>query len=99
MERSPARRIPVPPKGGHKDDSGAFTKRDLSIDGLLKVGLEAIYGIMHASLHDTSTGVPSRESVMNLKDAMAMLHELRKQEQAILEGMSEEDIEKAAKGD
>lgn len=91
----PVRRIPVP---GVKDDSGAFVpeKVDLSIDALLHDGLRSIHGVMKACLKEASTGHPSRESVQNLKDAMAMLHDLKEKEDALLEALSEEQLEKEA---
>lgn len=71
---------------------------DLSIDSLLNKGLKAIYGILRACLAQSRTGDPSRESVQNLKDAMCMLHDLKKQEQDLLEDLSDESLEKLAKG-
>lgn len=90
-----------------KDASGAYIKPDqeaavpivvgdISIDDLMKKGLLAIQRVMQACLIDASTGVPSRESVMNLKDIMAMLHELKKKEQELMDEMSEEELEALA---
>ncbi len=91
----PVRRIPVP---GVKDDTGAFVteKVDLSIDGLMHTGLRAIHGIMKACLADATSGVPSRESVMNLRDAMTMLRDLKDQEQELLDEMDEDELASAA---
>ena len=94
----PVKRI-VP---GLKDESGAYAvqSKDLSIDALMRQGLEAIHGVMKACLFETKSGfVPSRECVQNLKDAMSMLQELKKQEQEIIEELSYEELEKAAKND
>lgn len=66
------------------------------MDSLLSKGLEAIYCIIHNSCHMAASGQPTRESVMNLKDAMSMLHELKKQEKDIIAAMSEEELLKAA---
>lgn len=91
-------RILIKTVPGVKDDSGAFVKeaRDLSIDGLMKQGLEALHDVMRSCRKEASMAMPSRECVMNLKDCMAMLHQLKEKEQEILDGMSDEDLGKAA---
>lgn len=68
---------------------------DLSIDSLLQEGLKSIYMLMRVIRDDIRTGNPERNTVMNLKDAMAMLHELREKEQDLLESLSDEELEKA----
>lgn len=84
---------------GAKDASGAYLPetRDLSIDSMMKEGLETLYDVMKACRKEANAGMPSRECVMNLKDVMAMLHQLKEKEQEILEQMSDEDLEKATK--
>lgn len=93
--RYPVRHIAIP---GQKDDSGAFVKepKDLSIDGLLKQGLEAIHGVMKVCRQRAQSGVHAREDVQNLKDCMVMLSELKKKEDAILSEMDDETLEKVA---
>lgn len=94
--REPVRKIPIP---GTKDANGAFVPEppmDLSIDSLLKNGLEAIHGVMKSCLRESKSGVPSRESVMNLKDCIAMLNTLKDKEDALLSDMDDEALAKAA---
>lgn len=93
-KNGPVRRI-VP---GVKDDSGAFVpeSKDLSIDGLMLSGLEAIYGVMRSCLAEAKTGCPSRESVMNLKDCMSMLSNLKEREAEVLEKLSDEELKRLA---
>ena len=66
---------------------------DISIDDLMGKGLRAIYGTMRAIMADVGTGHPSRETVMNLKDIMAMLHDLKKKEQELLNNLTDEQLE------
>lgn len=70
---------------------------DISIDDLLKRGLRALYGLMRAIEADIASGAPERDTVMNLKDANAMLWEFKKKEQEFLDGISEEQLEKMLK--
>ena len=88
-----------------KDENGSYLKlspekdtpaSDISIDSLLQKGLLAIDRTMKAILMDTATGTPSRESIMNLKDVMAMLHELKKKEEELLGNLSEDELKKLA---
>lgn len=94
--------------GGTKDENGIYTPQEaasvpptppkeqdlghLTIDDLLRHGLEDIYGIMRAIRADVGTGAPARETIMNLKDCMAMLSDLKKREQDIIDSMTEEQI-------
>lgn len=90
-----------------KDANGVYIKEspepippvtpDLSIDSMLQRGLAAIDRLMRVITIDISSGNPSRETVMNLKDAMGMLESLKKRESEMLGQMSEEDLEKAAR--
>jgi hypothetical protein len=90
-----------------KDENGIYNKNvdpgsstivtDLSIDKLLQEGLINIYGIMRAIKADVGTGMPSRESVMNLKDIMAMLRDLKKDEKDLIEKLSDEELENLVK--
>ena len=94
---------------GVKDETGAYVKvspdvlvkpdpvvddGDISIDSLLRRGLANIDRIMRATMEDASTGIPSRESVQNLKDCMTMLHTLKQEERELLESMSTEALQK-----
>ena len=91
--------------GGSKDANGIFIKEpdaptpapepsDISIDDLMKAGLQAIRGSMKAVMSDVNTGMPSRETIQNLKDLMSMLRDLKKEEKELLDNLSEEEIEK-----
>lgn len=66
---------------------------DLSMDSMLYRGLMTIDRIMLACAKEASTGAPSRESVMNLKDCIAMIHVLQEKEAEILDKMTNEQIE------
>lgn len=92
-------RIVVRTIPGTKDGSGAFMPetKDLSIDGLMKQGLEALHDVMRSCRQEAKGATPSRECVMNLRDCMAMLHQLKEKEQEILEGMSNEALEEVIK--
>lgn len=94
--------------GGTKDANGIFVKEqapptpapepsDVSIDDLLKAGLQAIRGSMKAVMADVNTGMPSRETIQNLKDLMGLLRELKKEEKDLLDNLSEEELEKLIK--
>lgn len=95
--------------GGTKDINGIFIKdlvpeptpspefQDTSIDDLLKAGLQAIRGAMKAVMSDVNTGLPSRETIQNLKDLMSMLKELKKEEKDLLDNMTDEQLEKLAR--
>lgn len=96
--------------GGAKDEQGIFVKEqaaptpapestDISIDDLMRAGLQAIKGTMKAIMSDVNTGMPSRETVMNLKDVMGMLKELKKEERELLDNMTDEQLEKMLKND
>lgn len=91
-DRPPVRRIILP---GLKDESGAYVPeaKDLDIDKLMQEGLELIHGVLRCVRTGVKGGAPSRNDVMNLKDAMAMLHALKEKEQDILDEMSDEELE------
>ncbi len=88
-----------------KDASGSYTPTrvepeavlssttDTSIDDLLGRGLATIERILRSVQIDASTGSPSRNSVMNLKDCMGMLLELKEREEDLLDGMSPEELQ------
>jgi len=65
---------------------------DLSIDDLLNRGIQDIYGIMRAIRVDIGTGMPSRNTVMNLKDCLTMLAELKSKEQDLLDNMTDDEL-------
>ncbi len=91
--------------GGTKDSNGIYTPKeqvaptpapeptDVSIDDLMRAGLQAIRGTMKAIMTDVNTGMPSRETVMNLKDIMGMLKELKKEERELLDNLTDEQLE------
>ena len=74
--------------------------KDVSIDFLLKKGLSTIEKIISAALVESDSPVgASRETVMNLKDCMSMLHELKKKEDELLESLEDADLEAMIKND
>ena len=48
---------------------------------------------------DVKSGSPSRETVMSLKDTMAMLHALKDRENTLLKNLTDEELEKLSKTD
>lgn len=80
-----------------KSSTSTPSPEEVSIDDLMSKGLKAMYGVMRAVNADAASGAPSRNTVMNLKDLMSMLKELKKEEQNVLSVMSEEDLEKIVK--
>lgn len=96
--------------GGTKDTQGIYVpdvkseevpptpeSNDISIDDLMKAGLQALRGTMKAIMSDVNTGLPSRETVQNLKDVMSMLKDLKKEEKDFLDQASDEQLEKMSK--
>lgn len=67
---------------------------DISIDGLLKSGLGAIERLLKILWKDISAGSPDRATVQNLKDCVAMLLELKKKEDDLLDKLSNSELEK-----
>lgn len=94
---------------GPKDANGAYLKASppppsasgaLSIDDMMQRGLAAIDRLMRVITSDISTGTPSRETVMNLKDAMSMLESLKRREEELMANLSDEALtEVVAKND
>lgn len=93
-----------------KDDTGTYeltlpapikvveqTISEISIDNLMNAGLQNIQGAMRAVTTDVGTGMPSRETIQNLKDLMGLLRDLKKDEQDLLTDLSEEQLEKLLK--
>lgn len=94
------RRIPPPqptPFSRPPETEPVVYPDEITIDNLLKRGLQDLYGLMRAIRIDINTGAPSRETVQNLKDAMSMLHDLKKKEEAVLDEMTDEELEIASK--
>lgn len=86
----------IPPQGV-KDDSGAYIKQKpsppKSIDGLLAEGLTNIERMMDTLSQRTAAGRVEREDVQSLKDLISILHDLKEREQALLDSMSDEELE------
>lgn len=93
------------PGVGIKDENGIYSRPtpvddttvDVSVDKALRDGLVAIRRIMDKILQSTAYGTPDRETVATLKDCMTMLHEIRKKEKELFDGMSTEQIENSLK--
>lgn len=90
---------------GYKDENGIFIKEprtaqpvvdkheepgDISIDALMGRGLKCLYALIRHLEVDVLH--PSRETVQNLKDVMAILKELKKDEKDFLESLSDEEL-------
>jgi hypothetical protein len=98
------RKIILPPQAA-KDEHGAYLPPskpvvpepevdDISIDNLMGKGLLALSRLMKSVLVDITAKTYDRDTVMNLKDAMAMLKDLKKEERELLENLSDEELEK-----
>lgn len=109
MSESEARRILVKPSP--KDENGIYTipspepeppkgpagGDDKSIDDLLSDGLLALRRNMHYILLESTQGILDRETVMSLKDCINLLLELKKKEDELLDGATEEELAVLAK--
>lgn len=90
---------------GIKDQNGAYVKiappldTELSIDELLKQGLKQVHMLLQVLQAQISSGSPSRDTVMNLKDCMAMLHSLKEKETELLENLSLDDLKSKVQRD
>lgn len=70
---------------------------DISIDSLMHRAFRTIHGVIRAIEVDVGTGHPARETIMNLKDVMAMLKELKKEEKEFIDSLSDEQLVKLSK--
>lgn len=68
-------------------------RTDVTIDELMARGLANIERLMRVISIDISGGTPERNTVMNLKDCMAMLQTLKEHESALLEDATDEQLE------
>jgi hypothetical protein len=66
------------------------------IDELLKRGLSNISKMMKIISEQATEGTFDRDTVQNLKDLMTMLKDLKKQQQDLLDTMSDAELEKLA---
>ncbi len=65
-----------------------------SIDDLVNVGLQNIRKAMAAITKELNLPVIERNTIMNLKDLMSMLRELKKDEKDLLDGLTDEQLER-----
>ncbi len=93
--------------GGEKDANGIYTPAtvspptpsvdgidvDISIDDLLKAGLQNIRGAMRSITRDIGTNSFDRETIQNLKDLMGLLKDLKKDEKDLIDNLSDEQLE------
>ncbi len=69
-----------------------------SIDLLMAKGLTALERTLNSVLQATNDGrPPQRDDILNLRDCMSMLHDLKAKEQELLESLSDEDLERISK--
>lgn len=69
-----------------------------SIDLLMAKGLTALERTLNSVLLATNDGrPPERDDILNLRDCMSMLHDLKAKEQELLESLSDEELERIAK--
>lgn len=92
---------------GVKDNNGVYISvrpneeptpaTDVSIDDLLKSGLEAIRVALAVVRAEINMKSFERDTIMNLKDILAMLRELKKDEKDFLSKLTDEELEKLTK--
>lgn len=87
--------IKPPPRPVAPEPDSGITLADISIDNLMQTGLESIYLSMRF-IKDAAKHAPTRENIQNLKDLMAMLRDLKKDEKEILSNMTDEELERYA---
>lgn len=88
--------VKVTPKPPAPVPQGLESDRGTSIDTLLGKGLYSLDLLMKNILEQISSHTYDRETIMNLKDAMSMLHELKKREQDLVDNLSDDDLEALA---
>jgi len=88
------------PGKGLKDENGFYTNPTLvaskepSVDALLRDGLTACQSIMDTILLSVRGGqIPERETVMNLKDLMGILQDMKKKQLDATKDASDEELE------
>lgn len=84
--------LPTPPKVTTPLES----PRGLSIDDLLMRGLHTCDLLMKDLTEHVTHRTYDRETVQNLKDVMAMLHDLKEKEAALIEDLTDEELSKHA---
>lgn len=67
---------------------------ELSIDEMLKTSLKQIHRLLEGIKGEIGTSKFNRNTVMNLRDCVAMLQDLREKEVEVLKSLSSEDLEK-----
>lgn len=94
---------------GYKDENGIFSKipqapkqeadepeishEGISVDRISWCGLRNIKGIMDAITCEVGSKTFTRETVQNLKDVMALLRDLKKDERDYLASLKDEELE------
>lgn len=93
---------------GLKDENGQYIKAlppprkeaeapsGNTIDDLLLKGLHATDLLMKSIVSDISTHAYTRDTVMNLKDVMNILSDLKKKERELLDSMGEIELQDIA---
>jgi hypothetical protein len=75
-------------------NDGTLPRTEVTIDDLIIKGKSAIEALMRLIASEIRTGVVERDTVMNLKDCMAMLFELKKKEKEFFANATDEELEK-----
>lgn len=78
---------PEPPKKEESEEDS------VNIDKLRHRGLRSIHGIIRAIETDVGSGHPARETIMNLKDIMAILKDLKAEERDYLDSLDETQLQ------
>jgi hypothetical protein len=66
---------------------------DASIDDLLVAGVRSIRMALISVGEEINTGAFSRDAIQNLKDLMVMLKDLKKEEKAALQSLTDKELE------
>lgn len=66
---------------------------DISIDDLMNAGLQNIRKAMIGITSELSMPIVDRNTIMNLKDIMTMLRDLKRDEKDLLSGLTDEQLQ------
>lgn len=72
-------------------------KETTDLDTIMHLGVRNLSKMMNSITKSVNGSVWDRETVQNLKDIMAMLSDLKKREQDLLDSMSDEQLEEINK--
>ncbi len=87
--------------GGYKDENGIFIKEsetiDFSLDGFLEKYLLILHRETKNLLEESKIGKLDKDSSQCVRDNLKLIMELKKQEKAVLDNLTDEELKKLAK--